>query len=61
MIEVISPLTGSSMWVHESRIDEYVARGCRIVDPKTAAILNGSVSEPDTPPKPKATRKKKTD
>ncbi len=29
MIKLINPLTGSDTWVHESRVDEYLARGFR--------------------------------
>lgn len=59
MIEVISPLTGTSMWVHETRIDEYLALGCKIVDETTEKLLAGSVSKSDTAkPKPKTKAKK---
>lgn len=30
MIEFINALTGSQMWVHESRVEEYLAAGHRL-------------------------------
>lgn len=57
MIAFISPRTGSEMMVHESRVDEYVARGYQIADRKTAEIIEG-VSTSNTPPKPKPKTKK---
>ena len=30
MIKFINALTGGEMWVHETRVDEYVARGHKI-------------------------------
>lgn len=57
MIAFISPLTGSEMMVHESRVDEYLALGYKVADQKTAEILAG-VSKSDTPAKPKPKPKK---
>ena len=30
MIRLINALTGTDMWVHESRLDEYLARGHKL-------------------------------
>lgn len=46
MIKFISCHTGSEMWVHESRMEEYLAAGHKLAAP------------PPVPEKP--TRKKKT-
>lgn len=46
MVKMINALTGSDMWVHESRLDEYLAKGHKI-------------APPPPPPKPKRTRKTK--
>lgn len=47
MIKLINPLTGGDTWVHESRLDEYLAKGF-----KTA---------PAPAPKPKRSTRKKTE
>ena len=46
MVKMINALTGSIMWVHESRLDEYLERGHKL-------------APPPPPPKPKRTRKTK--
>lgn len=54
MICLIHSQTGGEMWVHESRLDEYLAAGHK------PAASPGDVSDPDTQekPKPKAKAKK---
>ena len=59
MIEFINSLTGGPMWVHESRVNEYLARGHKIADEATAAALAGDVSKVDTEPKTKKAKAKK--
>lgn len=51
MVEFINAMTGGPMWVHESRVEEYLARGHKIADEKTAAALKKA-------PKKKPTAKK---
>ena len=47
---------GGETWVHESRLDEYLARGFKLAEPtKQAAPKTKAVSPSDTP---KKTRKK---
>ena len=53
MVKLINALTGSEMWVHETRLDEYLAAGH-----KPAAEPAG-VSESNTPAKPKPKTKAK--
>lgn len=48
MIKLINPLTGGDTWVHESRLDEYLAKGFKLP------------AAPE-PPKPKRSTRKKTD
>ena len=61
MIRVVHAVTGTVMWVHESRVEEYLALGHRIEDEATARAY-GAVPKPDTAPdapaKRKTTRKK---
>ena len=45
---MISRVTGSVMWVHESRVEEYLERGHKL-------------APPPEPPKPKRTRKPKAE
>ena len=33
MVKLINALTGSEMYVHESRLDEYLAKGRKIAPP----------------------------
>lgn len=33
MIKFINKVTGSDMWVHESRVDEYIAAGHKLAAP----------------------------
>ena len=47
MIKMIHALTGSIMWVHETRVEDYLARGHKMAPP------------PPPPPKPKRTPRKK--
>ena len=44
MVKLINGLTGSEMWVHEDRLEEYLARGHRL--------------PPPPPPPPRKPRKK---
>lgn len=46
MVKMVNAHTGTEMWVHEKRVDEYLARGHRLAPP------------PPPPQKPKRTRKK---
>lgn len=48
MIKLINPLTGTDTWVHESRLEEYKARGFKLY------------AAPE-PPKPKRSTRKKPD
>ena len=58
MVELVNAQTGGRMWVHETRVGEYLAAGHRLAaEAKPAAEKN--VSETDTGTKPKTTRKKK--
>lgn len=36
MIKLINSLTGSDMWVHESRLEEYLAAGHKLAAPPPA-------------------------
>lgn len=49
MVKMIHALTGTDMWVHETRVEEYLARGHKLAPP------------PPPPPKPKRAPKKKTE
>lgn len=51
MVKLINAVTGSEMWVHEDRLEEYLKRGHRLAPP------------PPAPPRASAkrTRTKKTD
>lgn len=33
MVKMISGINGSPMWVHETRVEEYLARGHRLAPP----------------------------
>lgn len=33
MVKLINAVTGSEMWVHESRVDEYLAAGHKLAPP----------------------------
>jgi hypothetical protein len=48
MVQMVNALTGSIMWVHESRVEEYLRRGHKLASP------------PPPPAKPKRPRAKKT-
>ncbi len=37
MIKLINRLTGGDMWVHESRVDEYLAAGHKLAAPPPTA------------------------
>ena len=52
MIKLINT-RGGEMWVHESRLDEYLARGCKFYEPPPPVAPRG---QNPTPPK---TAKKK--
>ena len=51
---MVNALTGSTMWVHESRLDEYLARGHRLAEPPVKA----QPAEPVKRPPKKTTAKK---
>lgn len=38
MVRLINALTGSEMWVHETRVAEYLARGHRVPDKPAEAV-----------------------
>ena len=48
MIRMINAITGSTMWVHESRVEEYLAAGHKLAAP------------PPPPPKAAKPAKKKS-
>ena len=48
MVKMINALTGSEMWVHETRVGEYLERGHKL-------------APPPPPPQPKRTRKAKAE
>ena len=52
MVEFRNALTGGPMWVHESRVDEYLAAGYKLAAEVPAA-------KPAEAPKPKTTAKRK--
>lgn len=33
MVKLINAVTGGEMWVHESRVDEYLAQGHKLAPP----------------------------
>ena len=41
MVKFIHRDSGGEFWVHETRVAEYLARGHKIADEATAAILEG--------------------
>ena len=45
MVKMINALSGGIMWVHETRVEEYLARGHKLAPP------------PPPPERPKRTRK----
>ena len=56
MIKLVNKTTGGDMWVHESRLDEYLAAGHKFAAPPMPAPPKPkAVSPSDTP---KKTRKK---
>ena len=57
MIQFINAITGGEMWVHPTRVDEYLALGHKIADPEIAAVFT-DVSTSNTPAKPKPKTKK---
>ena len=59
MVKLINALTGGEMWVHETRVDEYLDRGHKIADEGIAAMVTGNVSKSkNAPPAKKSTKKK---
>jgi hypothetical protein len=55
MIRMINKVTGSTMWVHESRLDEYLEAGHRLASPPAVP----SPAEPvKRPPARRKTAKK---
>jgi hypothetical protein len=53
MVKLINALTGGEMWVHETRLDEYLAAGH-----KPAAEPAGASESDTAKPKPKTKAKK---
>ena len=49
MVKMINAQSGGVMWVHETRVEEYLARGCKLAP------------APPPPGRPKRTRKAKAD
>lgn len=47
MVKMIHALTGTVMWVHETRVEQYLERGHKL-------------APPPPPPRPKRSPKKKT-
>lgn len=57
MIPLINQLTGGTMWVHESRLEEYLAAGHELAaTPKPAEAPK---AKPEAPAAKKTTAKKK--
>ena len=56
MIRMINAITGSTMWVHESRIDEYTAAGHKLAAPPAKPAPAEPVKRPPT--RKKSTMKK---
>lgn len=56
MVKFINHSTGSAMWVHESRINEYIAAGHKLA----ASYSNGEKPTATEEKKPTVTRKKTT-
>lgn len=57
MVKFINHVTGSVMWIHENRVQEYLALGDRPAEPLPSAAPVLPVSEP---PKPEAKKKPPT-
>lgn len=55
MIRLINKITGGPMWVHESRLDEYLAAGHRLAAPPEKPAPAEPVKRP--PAKKKTTKK----
>lgn len=53
MIRLINKITGGPMWVHESRLDEYLEAGYKLASPPVKP-------EPEEPVKRPPAKKKKT-
>ncbi len=56
MIRFINRTTGSDMWVHESRVDEYLAAGHKLAAPPERPAPAAPVKRP--PARKKTTAKK---
>lgn len=52
MVELIHGTTGGKMWVHETRLDEYLARGHKLAG-KTAPVSKSGTGAKKKPPKAK--------
>ena len=53
MVAFINALTGGPMWVHESRVEEYLAAGHKLVSEAPAAKPAKEAPKPKTPAKRK--------
>ena len=46
MIRMINGVTGSTMWVHESRLEEYLKAGHKIAEPPLKPLPKEPVKRP---------------
>ena len=56
MIRLVNPSSGGETWVHESRLDEYLARGFKFYEPPPVSpppppTKTGRTPTPKTPDK----------
>ena len=56
MIRMINAITGSTMWVHESRLDEYLEAGHKLASPPEKPAPAEPVKRP--PARKRSTAKK---
>lgn len=56
MVRFVNRITGSAMWVHESRVDEYLAAGHKLAAPPEKPAPAEPVKRP--PARKKSTAKK---
>ena len=55
MVKLVNRLTGSEMWVHESRLEEYLAAGHKLAaPPKPEHPLVKTETQPKAVERPKA-------
>ena len=46
MLRLVNPSSGGETWVHESRLDEYIARGFRFAEPPPPVAPRGQNPTP---------------